>query len=209
MDPIQIQQFKERIKQQVRGVQRFKLNLALSVVEELLDACYQEIVSRRRIKFAADVTYKSYLKMCSRWLSEDHKPGLMLYGNYGAGKTTMGKAIAELVNNLGYPMRSITARDIANLAAIDPEAFNSLKREQRLYIDEVGREPLVAKNYGNDKNPFIEMIEYRYDKQLFTVLTANLTDEEIIDRYGIYIDERISENFEKINYENKFHFSTC
>lgn len=141
--------------------------------------------------------------MCSRWLSEDLKPGILLYGNYGAGKTTMGKAIAELLNNLGYPMRSITARDIANLAAIDPEAFNSLKRENKLYIDEVGREPLVAKNYGNDKNPFIEMLEFRYDKQLFTVLTANLTDEEIVDRYGPYIDERIAENFEKINYENK------
>lgn len=115
----------------------------------------------------------------------------------------MGKAIAELLNNIGYPIRSITARDIANLAAIDPEAFNTLKRENKLYIDEVGREPLIAKNYGNDKNPFIEMLEFRYDKQLFTVLTANLTDEEIVDRYGYYIDERIAENFEKINYENK------
>jgi len=128
---------------------------------------------------------------------------LLLYGNYGAGKTTMGKAISLLLSNLGAPIKSITARDIATLAAMDPEAFLSLKRESMLYIDEVGREPLVAKNYGNDKSPFIEMLEYRYDRQMFTILTANLTDQEIIDRYGVYIDERIAENFDKINYENK------
>lgn len=115
----------------------------------------------------------------------------------------MGKAISLLLSNMGAPIKSIIARDIATLAGMDPEAFLSLKRESMLYIDEVGREPLVANNYGNQKSPFIEMLEYRYDRQMFTILTANLTDQEIIDRYGMYIDERIAENFDKINYENK------
>jgi len=203
MDQEEINLYKAKIRQQEAGVQRYKLNVTLSQAEELLDTCYQVIVSRRRIEFQADASYKQYLRQCSRWLTELNSPGLLLYGNYGAGKTTMGKAISLLLSNMGAPIKSITARDIATLAAMDPDAFLSLKRESMLYIDEVGREPLVAKNYGNDKSPFIEMLEYRYDRQMFTILTANLTDQEIIDRYGVYIDERIAENFDKINYENK------
>lgn len=171
--------------------------------EELLDTCYQVIVSRRRYKFKADSFYKKYLRQCSIWLTQLSTPGLLLYGNYGTGKTTMGKAITLLLSNLGQTIKSIRARDIATLAGMDPDAFKDLKSEPMLYIDEVGREPLSAKNYGNEKSPFIEILEYRYDKQLFTILTANLTDQEIIDRYGYYIDERIAENFDKVNYENK------
>lgn len=167
--------------------------------------CYQEIVSRRRIVFCDSPELQSNINKVVTWLVEDRRPGLLLYGNYGAGKTTMGKAISLLISNLNAVnvVFQTTSRELGNVAAVDVEAFNNLKKVKMLYIDEVGREQLTVQNYGNKINPFIELLEYRYDRQLFTILTANLTDEEILDRYGVYIDERITENFDKINYTNK------
>ncbi len=141
--------------------------------------------------------------MVAEWLTGNHRPGLLLYGNYGAGKTSMGKAICLLISVINKKVVwPTTARELCNLAASDKDAFQDLKKQKMLYIDEVGREQLVVQNFGNKINPFVEVLEYRYDRQMFTILTANLTEEEIIDRYGIYIHERIEENFDKINYTN-------
>lgn len=141
--------------------------------------------------------------MVAEWLTGDHRPGLLLYGNYGAGKTSMGKATALLVSNMiKHVVYHTTARELCNMAASDKEAFNEYKKQKMLYVDEVGREQLTVQNFGNRINPFVEVLEYRYDNQMFTILTANLTEEEITDRYGVYISERLTENFDKINYTN-------
>ncbi len=205
MDTKTLQAFRTLIKQSAPEQVRFKLNAKRNDVEEILQICYEEMVSRRRIKFEQSDFLQSCIRKATTWLIEDRRPGLLLYGNYGAGKSTMGKAISLLVSKYGGGRFVIqtTARDLCNLAATDIDRFNDLKTKDMLYIDEVGREALTVQNWGNKINPFIEVLEYRYDKQLFTILTANLTDEEILERYGVYIDERIAENFDKINYTNK------
>lgn len=48
-----------------------------------------------------------------------------------------------------------------------------------LAIEDMGREPTEVLDYGNILNPVIDLIEYRYDAQLFTVITTNLNKKEI------------------------------
>ena len=48
------------------------------------------------------------------------------------------------------------------------------------------------------------MLYYRYDNQLFTIITSNLIgDEDIEKRYGERIADRFIEMFDLIGFENK------
>lgn len=213
MDQKTQQAFRDLIKQptEVRELTHFQINLLLQKnkiqedVEILLRLCYEEIVSRRKIKYQASFELTTYIAMATKWLIHDRKPGLLLYGNFGSGKSTMGKAISLLIPKIssGNFVVSTTASSLCDLAASDTEKFNALKEMKMLYVDEVGREQLTVQNYGTKINPFLRLLEYRYDHQMFTILTTNLTEEGIEEKYGTYISERITENFEKINYTNK------
>ncbi|MCS2960509.1 hypothetical protein NXV12_04270 [Bacteroides thetaiotaomicron] len=48
-----------------------------------------------------------------------------------------------------------------------------------------------------------ELIYARYDRQLFTIATSNLADEEFGDRYGERIADRMEEMFERLHYSQK------
>jgi DNA replication protein DnaC len=80
------------------------------------------------------------------------------------------------------------------------------KKTPYLGIDDMGKEPKEVLDYGNVCNPVIDLIEYRYDKQLTTFITTNLppkSDSEkkivgIDTHYGVRIADRFNEMIEKI-----------
>ena len=71
-----------------------------------------------------------------------------------------------------------------------------------MVIDDVGVEPSTIKVWGNEISPFVEVIYHRYDRQLFTIVTSNLDDEELFKRYGPRVADRFAEMFDRIAFEN-------
>ena len=69
-------------------------------------------------------------------------------------------------------------------------------------IDDAGIEPLEVMEYGNTVSPMVELLTRRYDEQLFTLLTPNLTPEGIRKRYGDRIADRLSEMAVVIPFKN-------
>ena len=67
-----------------------------------------------------------------------------------------------------------------------------------LFIDDLGIEPLIVKSYGNEFAPIEQIIYYRYERQLMTVITSNLLEEQILKTYGQRISDRLEEMFDKI-----------
>ncbi len=53
--------------------------------------------------------------------------------------------------------------------------------------------------YGN---PTTDMLTMRYDRLLFTIITTNLTPQEIREKYGDRIADRLNEMMVKIVFEN-------
>ena len=69
-------------------------------------------------------------------------------------------------------------------------------------IEDMGREATEVLDYGNVLNPVIDLIEYRYDNQLFTAITTNLTSKQVSEKYGKRIADRFNEMLEVIVFEN-------
>jgi len=182
--------------------QQFRINLPVESIQEMLFETYKTFVGLREIPFTEDADTKAMVRRCAHWLTGQYKPSIMLYGTHGNGKTTMSKALCHLINYAtpSEPVFSIAARDLSKKARTLPNEFDEIIRRSKLCIDDFGWEPATVKNYGNEINPIVEVIEERHKKLMLTILTSNQSDDKIIDTYGNYIYERLSEMCDMINY---------
>ena len=135
----------------------------------------------------------------------------MLCGVPGNGKTTLLYAFQSAVNwlnDIGHfegkraGIRIVDAKEVVMLAK-DFEAFRNLRNMPMIAIEDMGREPIEVLDYGNVLNPVVDMLEYRYNLQLFTFITTNLTKSQIREKYGNRIADRFNEMLEVIIFKNE------
>lgn len=178
---------------------------------DFLKASYMAEVEFRGRRFVDDAETADNIRRLARFLtSGGGKFGIMFCGVCGNGKTTLLYSLQSAVNEInrygwfedsGTGMRIYDARDIAR-AAKDARRFRELSRSQMLAIDDMGREAAEVLDYGNVLNPVTDLIEYRYDHQLFTAITTNLTGEQITAKYGRRIADRFNEMLEVLVFRN-------
>ena len=171
----------------------FKVDLSGNDMEKLLNAAYQAEVAYRGVTYrATEQTTSSIKQMATAVTTKSHKSGIVLCGTCGNGKTTLLRA---LQNSLIYLKRRgicqqgmpiVDARDVAN-------RMQECKELPILAIEDMGKEAIAKIDYGNVINPVIEVLEHRYNEQLFTVITTNLRKEEIKEKYGERITDRFNE----------------
>lgn len=189
---------------------RFKVDKYTEDVPAMLRECYIAEVMRRRMQFIDDEATQSHIEKAAKWLTGNHKPGLLLHGTVGNGKTTLVRAIGSLIGVLYESLYSdqrknvlaVSALELADIAKNQPERFDYIKKAELLAIDDVGTEPSVVKVWGNEISPFVDTIYYRYDRQKFTIMTSNLSAEDLADKYGERIADRFTEMFDRIAFEN-------
>ena len=177
-----------------------------------MKAAYQAEVEYRRRIFVGDEQTANNIKSFATFLtSEDSKFGVLFCGICGNGKTTLLLAFqnaTNYLNNHGFfendkvGISIVDAKDIS-LYARDHKSFHSLRCRDMLAIEDLGREPTEVLEYGNVLNPVIDLLEYRYNNQLFTLITTNLQPKEIREKYGNRIADRFNEMFDKIIFNNK------
>lgn len=189
---------------------RFKVDKYTEDVPAMLRECYIAEVMRRRMQFIDDEATQSHIKKAAKWLTGNCKPGLLLFGTVGNGKSTLARAIGRLIEVLyestyydrRKTVRTVSALELADIAKNQPERFDGIKKAELLVIDDVGVEPAVVKVWGNEISPFTEIMYYRYDRVLWTLVTTNLDDEDFYKRYGPRLGDRFTEMFDRIAFEN-------
>ena len=206
----------ERLKQYLLSRRTTKARFRLDMTEEmaynyLLAACMAEVEYRHR-EFIYNDEVKSQLNQMAHWLtSNDSKFGILLCGECGNGKSTMLKAFQQLLNHLeilnpddhsSYGIRIVDAKYIAQLCKDNYQKFLELAKTDMLGIDDLGTEPMEVLAYGNVYTPVIDLLTKRYDEQLFTFITTNLTPQKIREHYKDRIADRLNEMVEKIIYSN-------
>lgn len=189
----------------------FKLDVPESDAVNLLADSYRLMVARRGGTLIEDADTVGKIQKAAKWLTIGSKVGLLLYGSVGNGKTTLLRAIAEVIRITHYSaisseakfVRFITAMELAKLAKDRPEDFEKLIRCDMLAIDDIGTEPENVKHFGNVITPITEAIFFRHDRRLFTICTSNLDMDGMRERYDERIHDRMIEMFNRIAYTNK------
>jgi len=116
--------------------------------------------------------------------AENPEGWFVMAGSVGAGKTHLCTALCGKLLERGISVRYVLWRDLAvraKAAVNDGEAYQAivapLKRVQVLYIDDlfkVGNKPT-----GGDVNLAFELLNHRYNSSLPTVISSELTVEDI------------------------------
>ena len=203
------------ITRQKITVDRFRFNMSEGDALDLLAAHYGSIVVCRYGTPQFDENTERNLKYLAKYLTrEKPKFGVMFSGTCGNGKTTLMYALQSAINDLDrrghfkflseyftVGMRIVDAMDIVIMAK-DLNSIRSLRDRSMLAIDDLGKEPTEVLDYGNVLSPVVDLMEYRYQHQLFTAVTTNLTPDEIRDKYGKRIADRFNEMLEVIVFDD-------
>lgn len=138
----------------------------------------------------------SRIQQVASWLHDSPKHGLILRGTLGNGKTTMLKAVSTM---LEYGVVRVNAKAVydAFKKTEMPEYFSGTL----LFLDDLGAEPERCNIYGVDYHPLSDIILYRYDNNLTTVIATNLSFDEIRSRYGDRVYDRLIEMYDAIEYD--------
>ena len=177
----------------------------------LLAAIMAEVEYRHRI-FCSNEDMENQLQEMVHWLTTPSSHfGILRCGGCGNGKSTMLKAFQQLLNALHihkpyeegtYGIRIVDAKNIAYLCKNNHEEYRKLIRVDMLGIDDLGAEPSEVMDYGNVYTPVIDLLTKRYEEQLFTIITTNLTPQQIRGHYGDRIADRLNEMVKKIVFNN-------
>ncbi len=184
----------------------FRLPLNFTEAYQLLYAAYAAEVKLRGKQLQRDSETTRVISECARYLTQQNSmlTGMLFCGTCGNGKTTLLLAIQnaanwlserglfpnEMVSNGLNEVRVISAKDITKNYKHDAERVKAIPV---LGIEDMGNEPTEAMEYGNVSTPIIDLIEHRYNKQLFTFVTTNLTGSEIREKYDERVADRLNE----------------
>ena len=199
------------LREQVAQATRQRFNLSeydVKEIQNMLFYCYKAEVERRNVAFVQDDATKERVEKVGKWLHATNcKPGLLLYSDgCGTGKTTMARAVCTLIgylhdscySDIKKSVRRVSALQLTKIYQDDPRYFNRLQNEDLLFIDDLGVEPVNVKVFGNEFSPLTELIYSRYDFNRWTLVSTNLNEEQIDERYGSRISDRFNEMFERI-----------
>ena len=171
--------------------------------KNLLYQFYKKEVELRRNEFRFTDTLKAEISEIGDFLTtEDRKYGLFIPGNVGNGKSTMLRALKDMLSYLidkgkmpycegdKYP-RFVKASDMAEMLIEGRRSeYHDVVSAKYLFLDDVGEEPTEIVAFGMPMRPLYKIIDYRYEHLLPTFISSNLSAEDICMKYD---DERLSD----------------
>lgn len=212
--------------QDLRTIQEkdYKIRVKEGRLRELLTQSFKKMVYEQSgAKESVTAEQERIIAQMANWMSVDsvdrHRWVLMI-GGLGNGKTSMLKAMHYLVHWLStteggryfeavrHSYCYMTAQELCELYKDDRAEFNSLKNRRIFFLDDVGAEPQMQMDYGNEQHPITEFIMFRYGRQLPIVMTTNLPAEingqsAFRLRYGERVRDRLNEMCTLVRFNEK------
>lgn len=151
-------------------------------------------VLERGLKYFVGEHYQwlpEYDEVC-RWLADNKRRGLMLFGSNGRGKTQICHNIMPVLFK-HYFHRDYLCVEAKNLSQYNRSEIDKCTlwyATTPIIIDDVGVES-IANDYGEKRDLFSEIVDQCEKKKRLLILTTNLTPDEICERYGLRTLDRL------------------
>ena len=124
---------------------------------------------------------EGYNKIVS-WLTDNQGRGLLCVGTPGLGKTLICKRILPALLGCNIPV--VNAHEMT-------VRIDELLKERILIIDDLGKESVEVKQYGNLRIPFFELCDAAEQQGNLLIITTNLSTTPDSDpRYPTSLKER-------------------
>lgn len=127
--------------------------------------------------------------------------GIALVGYFGCGKSLIMESYSRLVN---YRVDAMRMRKPKYEFITSSSLYDNVRRNGMecfvsgaMIIDEIGREAKVAKTWGNESLPVVDVLFERHRRGVVTHMTANFTLDDLKrdDMYGEMLGDRFREMF--------------
>lgn len=178
-----------------------KLEICLCRNSKVTDSVRQRLFAMSHLDELKDLTFETFKAYGRKGLGEmqarsieqafNHaqqyaknlKGWLFLQGGYGCGKTHLAAAIANYVVEMGVPTLFLTVPDLLDTLRFAygsedttfEERFDQIRNAKLLVLDDFGTQN--ATGWAQEK--LFQIINYRYVNKLSTVVTTNLSLDEI------------------------------
>ncbi|MBR1769898.1 MAG: AAA family ATPase [Bacteroidales bacterium] len=138
---------------------------------KMLGTAYIAHIHERNMAYKYDKATFDALKSAAKWASDPKaKNSLLIVGGVGTGKTTLAKALCDVLNAeykfrydgcFAASFKTVSAIELTAAARNDNEKFEMYKECMRLFIDDFGTEPDSVKIFGNTLSPMTELLYRR------------------------------------------------
>lgn len=161
---------------------------------------FDKSIFRRALQELAggEIKHSETVEAVERWMDSD-KGSLILMGRVGTGKTTIAQALRHSWTDFLTVARIYKCDWVAEQMKQDQGWKYEVAYEKGLVIlDDFGTE---GKVYGEESMPFI--LYRRYENRMPTILTTNLNSDQIREKYGERIADRLR-TYERVvlNYDS-------
>lgn len=136
-------------------------------------------------------------KQVAEWLENNEGRGLFMYGNCGRGKTVLAQYVIPAII-LKYAGKVVSSYDAQEMNT----KIDEVLQRKIVGIDDIGTEEVLV-NFGNKRLAFLEVIDAaeKYGKLL--IITSNLNQEQLIEKYGDRAMDRIISTTKRVLFTGK------
>lgn len=194
-----------------------RLGLPNEVVEKGLNKALKIIVERRGIDYIDDYDRDQRLQIAEFFSQSSVHQGLLLFGSWGTGKSSMLKAIARAMTDfyaaMPSPFNGLEAYRFNALRMsvydfkspiIDERLFMEACDTPLLLLDDVGLENGCPETQRFSRELIGEVLLKRYDRMKPTVLASIFDIESLSDIYGRHVAEIMKEVYATITMETSY-----
>lgn len=198
----------------------FKQTLEVTLSEDdsweaLIENLYKDEVQKSGHVFLKEDFIGGIIQQIAQWLEGD-RSSCLISGGVGLGKTAILRALMRLFDDCRdpitippsryRPIMFIEAAEWSLKSLRDYDLREEACKCKLLLIDDLGAEELYYYDWGNKLCPIKDVILARYALSLPTIFTTNISPNDLPNRYGERVADRINEVYEIIEYPQRESF---